>query len=146
MDPFLANAEEILQAAAGCAHAGRRPTGWTILLGAGGEIEMLAAEGWDLDQLRRERGAAMAFRVAEAEGRIAVEGRAGTRACRLESESPAAVARGILNARASIHPAVRFAGPGLPAAPAITAAPTIAATPTIAAVPAARMLASPARP
>lgn len=125
MDPFLANAEQILDAAAGCAHAGNRPAAWTILLGAGGQVEMLAAMDWDLDALRRERGAAMAFRVAEAGGRIAVEGRAGARACRLERESPAAVARVILNMR-----------PAVPAAARCTPAPALAAPAASSACPA----------
>ena len=69
-----------------------------ILIGRGGEISMVAGSDWPLESLRRERGAEMAFRVASAGGRVAVEACARGRACRLESESPAAVWRRLLNA------------------------------------------------
>lgn len=69
-------------------------------MGPAGRIDMVAASGWGLEALRRERGADMAFRVGSRGGRVAVEGRAGSRACRLESETPAAVARRLLGAPA----------------------------------------------
>lgn len=58
---------------------------------------MVADSDWPLESLRRERGAEMAFRVASDRGRVAVEARAAGRACRLESESPGAVWRRLLN-------------------------------------------------
>jgi hypothetical protein len=96
LDPLLRDAESILEAAESCARAGRPPEDWAILLGAGGRIEMIPAAGWSLEALRRERGAETAFRVGASGGRIAVEGRTSSRACRLESESPASVARRLL--------------------------------------------------
>lgn len=57
---------------------------------------MVAGSDWGLEALRSERGAAMAFRLGEALGRVTVEGRMAGRACRLEAETPAAVARRLL--------------------------------------------------
>jgi hypothetical protein len=111
LDSFLANAASILEAARSCTRAGGQAAPWTILLGAGGQIEMLADSGWALDALRAERGAAMVFRVAEDRGRIAVDGRDGSRSCRLEAESPAAVARRLLSSR----PAYTIVPPAPPA-------------------------------
>ncbi len=97
MDPFLAHAAEILETAQSCVHAGGTPSDLAILIGRGGEISIVADSDWPLESLRRERGAEMAYRVASAGGRVAVEARATGRACRLESESPAAVWRRLLN-------------------------------------------------
>ncbi len=101
MDPLLANAERILEAAENCARANASPEGWAILLDSGGAIRMVAASGWALEALRRERGAEMAFQVQHGAGRVAVEARSISRSCRLESETPAAVARRLLNDRAA---------------------------------------------
>lgn len=87
-----------MEAAESCARANQPAANWSILLSAGGQIEMVAASGWALESLRRERGAEMAYRVGEAEGRIAVEGRTLSRTCRIESETPAALARRLLGA------------------------------------------------
>ncbi len=97
MDPFLAHAAEILETAQSCVHAGGSPSELAILIGRGGDITIVADSGWPLESLRRERGAEAAYRVASAGGRVAVEARAVGRACRLETESPAAVWRRLLN-------------------------------------------------
>lgn len=107
----MANAENILEAAENCARANQPSADWSILLSAGGQIEMVAASGWALESLRRERGAEMAFRVGETKGRIAVEGRTLSRTCRIESETPAALARRLLGA----PPAYTFTLPSLAA-------------------------------
>jgi hypothetical protein len=96
LDSLLANAERILEAAEASARANCAPGDWTVLVGRGGEIEMVAGSDWGLEALRSERGAAMAFRVGEARGRVTVDGRTAGRACRLEAETPAAVARRLL--------------------------------------------------
>lgn len=96
----MSNAGQILEAAEGCVRANQQPEDWTILFGPGGQIEMVAGSGWALDALQRERGSEMAFRVGHRGGRVAVEGRAGSRRCRVESETPAAVARRLLGAPA----------------------------------------------
>ncbi len=119
MDPFLANAEQILETASICAQPGEPSGAWTFLLGAGGEVQILAAEGWDLEALRRERGAAMAFRVVKGRGFVAVEGRARARTCRLERQTPAGLARGILYSRNG----VRFDCGNMAARPALTLLP-----------------------
>lgn len=112
MDSLVANASRILAAAQGCAQANHAPGDWTVLLGPAGEIEMIADREGPLEALRVERGAAMAFRVGERGGLIAVEGRGFGRGCRLESETPASVARRLLArtpaytlARAALPPA-----------------------------------------
>lgn len=97
MDPFLAHAAELLDAAQSCVRAGGAPSELAILIGRSGEIRIVADSDWPLESLRRERGAEMAFRVAGGGARVAVEGRALGRACRLESESPAAVWRRLLD-------------------------------------------------
>ena len=113
MDSFLANAAHILEAAQGCVRASQPPGDWTILVGTQGEIEMVAGTDWGLEALRRERGAAMAFRVDRNGDRVAVEGRTFSRRCRLEGETPAAVARRLLSDRAG-YALARAALPGAP--------------------------------
>ncbi len=98
MDSFLAHAAEILETAQSCVHAGGVPTELAILIGRSGEISIVAHSGWPLESLRRERGAEMAYRVASAGGRVSVEARATGRSCKLESETPAAVWRRLLDA------------------------------------------------
>jgi hypothetical protein len=111
LDPFLANAADILEAARSCARAGAEAVPWTIVLGASGQIEMLADSSWSLEALRTERGAAMVFRVAEDGGRVAVTGRDRSRSCRLEAEPPAVIARRLLSSR----PVCTIVQPALPA-------------------------------
>lgn len=109
MDAFLTHAAEILDAAQNCCEAGGVPSDLAILIGRSGEIRIVAGTDWPLESLRRERGAAMAFRVAGAGGRVAVEGRMPGRGCLLESESPAAVWRRLLPTAPAPLPALAAA-------------------------------------
>jgi hypothetical protein len=57
---------------------------------------MLAGSDWPLERLAAERGAVRAYRVGEAGGRVRLDARAGSRTCRLESESTRRIARELL--------------------------------------------------
>jgi hypothetical protein len=96
LDTFLANAEEILRTAEGRRGEGMDEPDFTFLVGPRGEIQMIAGSDWPLESLQRERGAAVVYRVGRGGGRTWVEGRSLWRTCRLESPSPAAVARRLL--------------------------------------------------
>ncbi|MFB3825903.1 MAG: hypothetical protein ACE15B_04005 [Bryobacteraceae bacterium] len=96
MDALLRNSHRIFDAAEACARAGRPPADLTILIGPSGHIQLVAGSDWPLDRLQTERGAAMAFRVNSRDGRVRVSGRSWNRSCRLETETPAAVARRLL--------------------------------------------------
>ncbi len=96
MDALLRNTHELFDAAEACARAGRPPADFSILIGPSGHIQMVAGSDWPLDRLQVERGAAMAFRVNSQDGRVRVTGRTGNRSCRMETETPAAVARRLL--------------------------------------------------
>jgi hypothetical protein len=93
---LLQHSQELLDTAAACARAGRPPADMTVLVGQDGGIQIVAASDWPLDSLRLERGAEMAFRVWSHQGRVGVTGQSRNRTCRLESETPAAVARRLL--------------------------------------------------
>ncbi|MGA2433753.1 MAG: hypothetical protein ABSG25_00560, partial [Bryobacteraceae bacterium] len=64
----------------------------------GGGIHMIADSDWPLDRIQQHNGAEMAYRVGERNGKVIVEGRAGSRQCRLESEPPNQIARQLLGA------------------------------------------------
>jgi hypothetical protein len=92
-DSFLDHAAGILDTASAC--PGQQD--WTILVGAGGQLEMLAENDWPLDSLARERGAKMAFRVQRAGNGVQVEGRQGVRSCLFASEPAGAAMQRALN-------------------------------------------------
>ena len=89
-----------METAEGCTRWPGESPELTLLVGPQGQIHIIAASEWPLDNLRRERGAAVAYRVSRSGGRVAVEGRSFSRTCRLESESPAVVARRLLGGTA----------------------------------------------
>ncbi len=95
MDLFLANAEKILETAG----AARDAAELTILVEPQGQIRMIADSDWPLESLRLERGATMAYRVSGSSGQVVVEGRSTNASCRLEKDSPALIARRLLNAQ-----------------------------------------------
>jgi len=95
---FLDDAQRIFEAAQSVSVAGQAVTEFTVLIGSQGGIEMLADSDWPLERLLVERGARTAYRVAERDGKVSVEGSTGGQNCRLESESPRQVARRLLNA------------------------------------------------
>ncbi len=96
MDALLQNSHQIFDAAEACSRAGRPPADLTILIGPSGQIHLVAGSDWPLDRLQVERGASMAFRVNSQDGRVRVTGRSMNRSCRLETETPAAIARRLL--------------------------------------------------
>ncbi|MDX2151502.1 MAG: hypothetical protein SFV54_12265 [Bryobacteraceae bacterium] len=94
MSLFRANAAKILETAERVGE----PTEMAILVGAGGGLHIVAGSDWPLESLQREHGAAMAYKVTKAGGRVQVEGREGVRSCRFESLPAAKVARMLLGA------------------------------------------------
>ncbi len=114
MNRFLDNASRIFETAETVAGTGTPPSDMTILIGAGGGISLVADSDWPLDSLTMNTGAAMVYRVRQQNGRVLVEGRAGSRACRLESVSSNQVARRLLAdplRLASLEPAFRTLEP-----------------------------------
>lgn len=105
MSRFLEDARSIFEAARTVSAAGQTVTEFTLLVGAEGGLQLVAASDWPLERLRAERGARAAYRVEERGGRIRVEGSTGTLNCRLESDSPRQVARRLLNPTPSPLPA-----------------------------------------
>ena len=96
MSRFFDDAKGIFEAAESAYRSGQSVSDTIVLIGPDGAIEMLAGSDWPLDRLAAERGAERAYRVGEAGGRVRLEARAGSRTCRLESESPGQVARQLL--------------------------------------------------
>ena len=96
MSRFFDDAQAIFEAAESAYRSGQRVSDTTVLIGPDGAIQMLAGSDWPLDRLAAERGAACAYRVGEAAGRVLLEARTGSRTCRLESESPRQIARQLL--------------------------------------------------
>jgi hypothetical protein len=93
---FLHDAEQLLETAEAASSLVDEPTNFTILIGPEGGIHMLAGSDWPLESLQVHHGARALYRVSRDRGRVAVEGRSGNQRCRLESESPSAVARRLL--------------------------------------------------
>ncbi len=85
MDPFLANAERLLETAAAPAGILERRE-WVVLVGPDSVIRMLAETDWPLESLRVHHGARMAYRVSRTQGKVRVEGRADLRSCILERQ------------------------------------------------------------
>ena len=96
MSEFLRNAERILDAAGNMDRTGSSRHSVTILIDWSGAIRVVTDSDWTLQSLQIERGARLAYRVTENQGRVRVEGRSGSESCVLES-SAAAVARNILH-------------------------------------------------
>lgn len=93
---FLTDARAIFEAAEIASQSGQSVSDFTMLIGSDGAIQMLADSDWPLDRLLAERGARAAYRVGEAGGRVRVDARSGSQSCRIESETPDAVARRVL--------------------------------------------------
>lgn len=88
---LVQHAQEILATAEAAASKGETCSPLTILIGQDGAIRLLSE--WPLDSLALHHGARSAFRVSSDRGSLRVEGREGSRACVLESSSPARIAR-----------------------------------------------------
>ena len=99
MGRFLNNAESILQTAEGVRAGGPVEPNWTILYVPEEGIRMVAGNDWPLESLQAHYGAQMVYRVQQQESMVRVEGRAGSRACLLESAKPKEVARRLLPER-----------------------------------------------
>ena len=93
---FLDNAERILQTAESVRDGGPVEPDWTIMYVPEEGIRMVAGNDWPLESLQAHYGAQMVYRVQQQESMVRVEGRAGSRACLLESEKPKVVARRLL--------------------------------------------------
>ena len=93
MSPFLKHAEEIFEVAR---QGGREDCELAILVGRDGGIHVVPAEDWGLEPLRLHHGAAAAYRVRRAGGRVTLEARSSAEACRLEASHPAGVMRTVL--------------------------------------------------
>lgn len=95
-DTFLDDAASILATA----EKASGETGYTLLIRRDGSLHMIAESDWPLDSLAAHHGAQRAYRVTNDGARVSVEGRSGYRKCRLASEPPGEVARGLLGAPA----------------------------------------------
>jgi hypothetical protein len=93
---FLENAESILRTAEVAQQAGQPVSDLTILYGPHGGIDVIANSDWPLDRLAAERGAKALYRVSQHGDTIRVDGLAGFRTCRLETEKAGSVARRLL--------------------------------------------------
>jgi len=98
-DVFATRASQILEAAESAASQGQPCSDLTIVLGHDGSLRMMAENDWPLDSLVGHLGANSAYRVSQIRGNIQVEGRDGTRHCRLQAVSAAETARRMLAAR-----------------------------------------------
>ena len=96
---FLDNAERILSTAESVRVGGPVESDWTILYVPEEGIRMLAGNDWPLESLQAHYGAQMVYRIQQQESMVKVEGRAGSRACLLESAKPNGVARRLLPER-----------------------------------------------
>ena len=93
---FLQDAEAILAAATVAREATPNPANFTILIAPEGGIHILSESDRPLASLEAHYGARSLYRVSQASGRVAVEGRSGNQRCRLEAERVQAVARRLL--------------------------------------------------
>ena len=103
MSQFIDDAVEILPAAESVMGTGQTPGQYSILLGLGGGIRMIADSDWPLDSLQREYGANTAYRVSTSDGRVKVDGNHGNRTCHFEATPPAQVAQFLLNTVPAWH-------------------------------------------
>lgn len=92
MTDFLQNAERIFETAS----ASPESEGLSITIGQDGAIRLLMGSDWPLDSLQAHHGAKAAYRVSRSGSQVLVEGRSRTGSCRLQSETPALVARRLL--------------------------------------------------
>ena len=93
---FLDNVKEILQTAEAARQPGQPASNLTILYRPDGGIFFIADCDWPLDRLAADRGAKELYRVSQNGDSLRVDALAGYLSCRLESRSPADVARRLL--------------------------------------------------
>lgn len=85
---FLDNARSILATAENVFFSTGTLEETTILIAPEGTIRLVSESDWSLESLRVHHGALMAYRVSQRDGRVHVEGRAGSRTCLFEAEKP----------------------------------------------------------
>jgi len=104
---FAENAANILEAAQAARDSGETSTDFTIMVGSGGGIHMIADSDWSLDALQAHHGARMIYRVSHPKAALRVEGRSGTSTCRFDTEPLKQTARLLLpdNRRYQLAPA-----------------------------------------
>ena len=93
---FLDNARNILDAAENVLFSTGTLEETSILIAPEGGIRVVSESGWSLESLRVHHGARMAYRVSQRDGRVQLEGRAGSRTCLFEAEKPDGAARLLL--------------------------------------------------
>jgi hypothetical protein len=93
---FLDDAAQIFDVAQSAVDSGSSAP-LTILIGAGGAIQMIADSDWPLPSLALHHGAQSAYRITRNGGNVTVDGRSGGLTCRIGGETPATVARRLLN-------------------------------------------------
>jgi hypothetical protein len=93
---MVEQAQELLATAEGAASKGETCSPVTILIAQDGSVRLLVDSDWPLDSLILHHGAKSAYRLFSAQGALKVEGREGSRTCRLESSTPARTARFML--------------------------------------------------
>lgn len=93
---FLNNARSILDAAENVYFSTGSLEETSILIAPEGGIHLVSGSDWSLESLRVHHGARMAYRVSQRDGRVQLEGRAGSRTCLFEAEKPDGAARLLL--------------------------------------------------
>ncbi len=96
MSRFLNDAAQIFDVAQSAADSGSNSP-LTILIDASGAIQMIVDSDWPLPSLALHHGAQSAYRITREGGSVTVDGRSGGLTCRIGGETPAAVARRLLN-------------------------------------------------
>jgi hypothetical protein len=85
---FLDNARNILHAAENVYFSTGSLEEMSILIAPEGGVRVVSGSDWSLESLRVHHGARMAYRVSQRDGRVQLEGRAGSRTCLFEAEKP----------------------------------------------------------
>lgn len=96
MGQFAINAANILAAAEAIRDNGEGCTDFTIMVGSGGDIHLIADSDWSLDALQAHHGARMVYRVSHPQASLRVEGRSGTSTLRFDTEPLKQTARRLL--------------------------------------------------
>lgn len=76
--------------------AGHKLSDWTIVIGQGGGIRLIAESDWPLDNLQAQHDAQMVYRVRQRDTTLRLEGRAGSRTCLFETAKLNGAVRSLL--------------------------------------------------
>lgn len=100
MSLFWDNANKLMESAVTAVQSGFSSSDpMTVLISQEGGIHVVAQNDWPLERLAEHRGARMAYRVTNVNGRVAVDGIHGTTQVHMETEPTANIARTILRDR-----------------------------------------------